>query len=275
MRPASVSLAVVIPAYNEAARLGRSLTTVLEFLNQCGPSEVIVVDDGSNDGTADVAERSLRIAGQVAATVLRVERNRGKGYALRSGLLAAQAPLALFMDADLSTPLAEVPRIVNPILLDEADVVIGSRALDRSLTFIRQPWWRETGGRLFNLAIRAATGLRFWDTQCGFKAFRMDLVRPILHAATIDGFAFDVEWLYVAHRAGLRLQEIPVRWDHCDGSKVSLRRHSLQMLQEIQRIRRQARAGVYENAIARIRAAVGESSAAAGHRMDDRGAAIA
>lgn len=248
------SLSVVIPAYNEAARLSHSLELVLSFLNHYTSSELIVVDDGSTDETARVADRILRASSHVPARIIRYDQNRGKGHALKTGLLATRAPIALFTDADLSTPITEVPRIADPVLLGHADVAFGSRALDRSLTFVRQPWLRETGGRVFNLMTRAATGLPFWDTQCGFKAFRMDVLRPILRAATIDRFGFDVEWLYIAHRAGLRLQEIPVRWDHCDGSKVSMRRDGIRMFQEIRVIRRQADAGVYETAIAEIKA---------------------
>jgi glycosyltransferase involved in cell wall biosynthesis len=190
----------------------------------------------------------------VTARVIQYDDNRGKGYALKTGLLASRAPVALFSDADLSTPITELPRLVDPILRGEIDIAFGSRALDRSLTHIRQPWTRETGGRVFNLLTRAATGLPFWDTQCGFKAFRMDVFRPILRSAAIDRFAFDVEWLYVAHRAGLRLREVPVRWDHQEGSKVSMRRDSLRMIHEVHQIRRRAEAGAYDAAIDEIRA---------------------
>jgi dolichyl-phosphate beta-glucosyltransferase len=248
------SVSIVIPAYNEAMRLANSLCVIIRYLHHYRDSELIVVDDGSSDGTADVARRIMRSSGRVATRVLRYDRNRGKGYALKTGLLAAEAPVALFSDADLSAPITELPRLVEPIARGEIDIAFGSRALDRSLTHIRQPWLRETGGRVFNLLTRAATGLPFWDTQCGFKAFRMDVFRPILRTATIDRFAFDVEWLYVAHRAGLRLREVPVRWDHQEGSKVSMRRDSLRMIHEVHQIRRRADAGAYDAAIDEIRA---------------------
>jgi hypothetical protein len=189
--------------------------------------------------------------------------------------MATRAPIALFTDADLSTPISEVPRLTDPIMRGQYDIAFGSRALDRSLTHVRQPWLRETGGRVFNLLTRTATGLPFWDTQCGFKAFRMDVFRPILQAATIDRFAFDVEWLYVAHRAGLRLQEVPVRWDHREGSKVSMQRDSLRMIQEVRLIRHRAEAGVYDAAVAEIRAATRRSEQAWELQVLDARTAIA
>jgi glycosyltransferase involved in cell wall biosynthesis len=250
----SYSLSIVIPAYNEAARLGETLRTVFEYLNQRIPdSEVIVVDDGSSDGTADVAERSFSEAGSVAARAIRSETNRGKGWVVREGLLAAHAPIALFSDADLSTPITETPKLVEPIESGYFDLTFGSRALDRSLIGVHQPWRREQGGRVFNLIVRLATGLPFWDTQCGFKAFRMNVCRPIIEAATIDRFGFDVELIYLAYLAELSLREIPVRWDHNEGSKVEVMRDSWRMFNEVRLIRARARQGFYDEAIAAAR----------------------
>lgn len=247
-------LSLIIPAYNEAARLGASLGTVFAYLNRERPdSEVIIVDDGSRDDTAGIAEQYAKEAGQVQASVLRVNPNRGKGHAVRVGLLAARAPVALFSDADFSTPITELPKLIAPLENGECDVAFGSRALDRSLIGTHQPWRREQGGKVFNLIVRLATGLPYWDTQCGFKAFRLDVCRPLIAAATIDRFGFDVEYLYVMRRAGLRLSEIPVRWNHCDGSTVSVGRDSLRMLDEIRLIRRQARQRGYDDAIAATR----------------------
>ncbi|PYL35921.1 MAG: glycosyl transferase, partial [Verrucomicrobia bacterium] len=166
--------------------------------------------------------------------------NRGKGAAVRAGLLAARKPIGLFFDADLSTPLGETPKLIEPIANGEIDIALGSRALDRGLIGIHQPWRREQAGRAFNLLVRTATGLPFWDTQCGFKAFRLDVCRPILEAARLDGFAFDVELLYLAQHAGLRTREIPVRWNHAEGSKVSFFRDSLRMLREVIALRARA-----------------------------------
>jgi glycosyltransferase involved in cell wall biosynthesis len=246
----SASLSVVIPAYNEAVRLGKSLTAVVNYLRQSAPdAEVIVVDDGSTDHTAVLAREVLNGAGSLRTSVISYKSNLGKGRAVRLGLLAARGEVALFSDADLSTPITEAPKLVDPIVSGQFDVTFGSRALDRELIGVHQPWRREQGGRVFNLAVRLATGLPFWDTQCGFKAFRMSVCRPLVEAATVDRFGFDVELLYLAYRAGLRLKEVAVRWDHNEGSKISLMSDSFRMLSEVGLIRQQARRGVYDNAI--------------------------
>lgn len=243
-------LSIVVPAYNEGARLGKSLVAVIEYLAGYAPgSELIVVDDGSADNTATAARDALADTKTLRTSVISYQTNLGKGRAVRLGLLASRCEIALFMDADLSTPITETPKLVDAILNDECDVAFGSRALDRNLIGVHQPWRREQGGRVFNLAVRLATGLPFWDTQCGFKAFRMSSCRPLIAGATIDRFGFDVELLYVAYRAGLKLKEIPVRWNHVEGSKVNVLSDSFKMLGEVQRIRQQARQGVYDRAI--------------------------
>jgi dolichyl-phosphate beta-glucosyltransferase len=246
----SATLSIVIPAYNESVRLGNTLNTVVRYLaeNWAG-SELIVVDDGSSDNTAELSRRTLENSGQVRTSVISYKSNLGKGRAVRLGLLAARGDVTLFSDADLSTPITETPKLVEPILRNECDVTFGSRALDRSLIGVHQPWRREQGGRIFNLVVRLATGLPFWDTQCGFKAFNMSVCRPLVEAATVDRFGFDVELLYLAYRAGLRLREIPVRWDHNEGSKITLLSDSFKMVSEVGLIRQQARRGVYDNAI--------------------------
>src|SRR4026207_1266706 len=224
---------VVIPCFNEAARIGETLRLTLDFLATSAPeSELIVVNDGSMDATGAIARERLKDAG-IETRLLENFPNRGKGAAVRSGLLAARKPIGLFFDADLSTPLEETPKLIEPIAKGEVDIAFGSRALDRSLIGVHQPWRREQGGRVFNLLVRSATGLPFWDTQCGFKAFRLEACRSILEEAQIEGFAFDVELLYRAHRAGLQIREVPVRWNHATGSKVSFFRDSLRMLREV------------------------------------------
>ena len=229
LRPFSV----VIPCFNEAARIGQTIHATLEYLNSASPeSELIVVNDGSTDETSTIARNALAPA-KIEARLLENFPNRGKGAAVGRGLLAAQRPIGLFFDADLSTPLSEIPKVIEPIANGDVDLAFGSRALDRSLIGQHQPWRREQAGRVFNLLVRIATGLPFWDTQCGFKAFRLDVCRPILEAARIEGFAFDVELLYLADRAGLRLREIPVRWNHAEGSKVQFIHDSLRMLREV------------------------------------------
>jgi len=229
---------VVIPCFNEAARIGETLRLTLDYLAVNAPeSELIVVNDGSTDPTAAIARERLKDAG-IETRLLENFPNRGKGAAVRSGLLAARKPIGLFFDADLSTPLEEMPAVIEPIANGDVDIAFGSRALDRRLIGQHQPWRREQAGRIFNLLVRLITGLPFWDTQCGFKAFRMDSCRPILKAARIDGFAFDVELLFLARRAGLQIREIPVRWNHSAGSKVRLFQDSLRMLGEIVTLRR-------------------------------------
>jgi len=224
---------VVIPCFNEEGRVRETLRVTIEYLAANAPeSELIVVNDGSTDATATIARKILSET-TIATRLLENFPNRGKGAAVRTGLLAAREPIGLFSDADLSTPIEETPKLIEPIANFEVDIAFGSRALDRSLIGIHQPWRREQAGRIFNLLVRVATGLPFWDTQCGFKAFRLSVCRPILESALINGFAFDVELLYLAHRAGLRIREIPVRWNHAEGSKVSFFRDSLRMLREV------------------------------------------
>src|SRR5437667_7134944 len=224
---------VVIPCFNEAARIGGTLRSTLDYLTANAPtSELIVVNDGSTDATAAVAREKLNGA-TIQTRLIENFPNRGKGAAVRSGLLAAREPIGLFSDADLSTPLTETPKLIEPIANGEVDIAFGSRALDRSLIGVHQPWRREQAGRVFNLLVRLATGLPFWDTQCGFKAFRLEACRPILEAARVEGLAFDVELLHLAHRGGLRMREVPVRWNHAEGSKVSFFRDSLRMLREV------------------------------------------
>ena len=225
---------IVIPAYNEAGRIGGSLRVTIEYLGRVSPeSELIVVNDGSTDATAGIVREAFSAAGPIKTRLIEHYPNRGKGAAVRAGLLAATRPIGLFSDADLSTPIDDAPKLIEPIRAGEVDIALGSRALDRRLIGQHQPWRREQGGRVFNLVVRVATGLPFWDTQCGFKAFRLDACRPILEKAQTQGFGFDVELLYLAWRAKLRMREIPVRWNHYEGSKVDFLHDSLRMLGEV------------------------------------------
>jgi glycosyltransferase involved in cell wall biosynthesis len=243
-------LSIIIPAFNEQKRLGDSIRNILSFIEKENlDAELIVVDDGSSDKTAEVGREAGREFPGITTKVIRYEENRGKGFAVRTGLLAASGAIALFSDADLSTPIDELPKLVEPIERDEFDVTFGSRALDRSLIGIHQPWRREQSGKVFNLLVRLQTGLPFWDTQCGFKAFRMQKFRPLLEVMKIDRFGFDVEFLFVADYHKLRLKEIPVRWNHCEGTTISVFRDSRRMFNEVLQIRRNARQGKYKSAL--------------------------
>lgn len=240
-------ISIVVPAFDEQARLGPSLEKILQFAGDSAePFEVIVVDDGSSDRTADVARKAAAKFPQVMSKVIRYEQNRGKGFAVKTGLLAAEGDFAVFSDADLSTPIEELEKLVAPIEAGDFDLTFGSRAIDRSLIGTHQPWRREQGGRVVNLIIKKMSGLAFWDTQCGFKAFNMAKFRPLLDVMTIDRFGFDVEFLFVAKYHGLRLEEIPVRWNDVAGSKVSAFRDTRRMISELNQIRKNAKSGVYD-----------------------------
>ncbi len=225
-------LSVVIPAYNEFRRLGPTLDRVIEFLGARGePDEIIVVDDGSRDGTADFARGR---GGPVR--VIALERNSGKGAAVRTGVRASRGRRVLFSDADLSTPIEEWDRFAAK--LDEGhDIVIGSRSLKQSNVVVRQPWYREKMGRTFNWILRRILPLRFIDTQCGFKAFDGAVARELFRVARVDGFAFDAEVVFLAVRGGYDVVDLPVTWRNDADSRVSPLRHSLQMLRDLVRIR--------------------------------------
>ena len=245
--PMIPAISIIVPAYEEQARLGDSIKQILAYIKrEKSPAELIVVDDGSRDDTAEIAEDAAAGFPDLPTKVIRYETNRGKGHAVKTGLLAAQADIAVFSDADLSTPIEELPKLVKPIEDGAYDVTFGSRALDRSLIGTHQPWRREQGGKVMNLIIRTMSGLPFADTQCGFKAFNMKKFRPLLDKMTIDRFGFDVEFLYVAAYHNLRLKEIPVRWNNVEGSKVSVVRDTRRMFTELNQIRRNAKRGVYK-----------------------------
>lgn len=239
-------ISIVIPAFEEEERLGSTLEKIVNYARVNAPSaEMIVVDDGSKDSTARVAEDYFATVPDIPSKVIRYEENRGKGFAVKTGLQAAAAEIALFSDADLSTPIEEMPKLIDPIRAGDFDVTFGSRALDRSLIGTHQPWRREQGGKVMNLIIRTMSGLPFSDTQCGFKAFNMLKFRPLLDVVTVDRFGFDVEFLFVANYHGLKLTEIPVQWNNVEGSKVSVFRDTRRMFVELTQIRRNARNGKY------------------------------
>ena len=241
------SISIVIPAFDEQDRLGDSVKRILDFIEaEKLSAELIVVDDGSSDKTAAVAEEVCAQFPEIHTKVIRYEQNRGKGYAVKIGLQATQADLAVFSDADLSTPIEEIYKLIKPIQNGDYDVTFGSRALDRSLIGTHQPWRREQGGRVINRIIKLMSGLKFADTQCGFKAFNMQKFRPLLDVMQIDRFGFDVEFLFVADHNRLRLKEIPVKWNDMAGSKVNVLRDTRRMFTELNTIRKNAKQGIYK-----------------------------
>lgn len=241
-----IHLSIIIPAYNEEARIGRTLEETFRYLDlQSYQSEVLVVDDGSIDRTREVVATYQQRFGS-RLRLLDNPGNRGKGYSVRSGMLEGSGELLLFYDADLATPLSEVVRVLTPIEADHADIVFGSRALDRSLIGTRQSIVRELIGRVGNLVQFIFTGLRFKDTQCGFKAFRRAAAREVFPRQRIDGFGFDPEVLFIASRQGWRLLEVPVRWNHVEGSKVHVIGTPLKALLEVMTIRWNQLKGRYD-----------------------------
>lgn len=237
-------LTIVIPAYNEQLRLPATLDIIARYAAASGRcAEILVVDDGSTDGTAGVVERS-----EGAIPGLRLIRNpgnRGKGYAVRHGMLAAQGEWILFTDADLSTPIEELEKLFDAARAENAAVVIGSRALRRELIEIRQPLGRELSGRMFNLLMRGLTGLNIHDTQCGFKLYRRDAAEAIFRRQILDGFSFDVEDLVIANRHGFKVAEVPVRWRNAEGTRVRLV-NGLQAFGDLWTIRKHLWAGRYD-----------------------------
>ncbi len=234
-----MKVSVVIPCYNEKATIEQIVAAVRAAPVEA--IELIVVDDGSSDATADVVREVFARVEGAEKRLMQQPVNRGKGSAVRDGLIAATRPIALFSDADLSTPVSEADKLIAPIAAGELDLAFGSRALNRDLIGEHQAWYREQGGRVFNLLVRLATGLPYWDTQCGFKAFRMSAFRPVLEQCRSEGFGFDVEFLYLAHKAGLRLREIPVRWNHNEGSKLHYVHDSARMFREVIELRARRR----------------------------------
>jgi dolichyl-phosphate beta-glucosyltransferase len=233
------ALSVVIPAYNEAARLPPSAEKILEYLRGTGRSyELIVVDDGSKDSTVETVE-AMNKAG-AGVRLVRHPVNLGKGAAVRSGVLASTGELVLFTDADLSTPIEDAELLIAA-LRDGADVAFGSRAINRGLIEVHQPLYRESMGRVFNLFVQALLLPGLHDTQCGFKAFRGAVGRSLFEATESTGFDFDPEVLYRARRRGLVIREIAVHWRNSPDTRVSAVSDSARMFGALFRIRRRVK----------------------------------
>lgn len=238
------SISIIIPAWNERTRLPETLRRIEEYLhaNPWDFHEIIAVDDGSTDGTAEVVEA---IAAQNPhIRLLRNPGNRGKGYSVRHGMLQAKGEWRLFTDADLSAPIEELEKLWAAIEKGKDCIAIGSRALDRSLIGVHQPGMRESFGRMFNGVMRAAVGLPIADTQCGFKLFRGDVAHEVFSRQKLERFGFDVEVLYIAFKRGYSIAEIPVRWNHMEGSKVNMI-NGLHAFTELAQVRMNSMMGKY------------------------------
>ena len=210
----------MIPAYNEEKRLPPTLAAVLRYIEASpfSDAEIVVVDDGSRDQTAEVVEALGRQTSRLR--LLRNPGNRGKGYSVRNGMLEAHGEWILFSDADLSAPIEELAKLIDAAKAKNARIAIGSRALDRSLIGVHQSRWREVSGIVFNVVMRALTGLPFADTQCGFKLYHREAARIVFSRQRLEGFGFDVEDLYIARVKGVPTAEVPVRWNNVEGTKV-------------------------------------------------------
>jgi dolichyl-phosphate beta-glucosyltransferase len=229
------NLSIVIPAYNEALRIGRTLDMIGDYLKGCGySSEIIVVDDGSHDDTEKVVRKMAEK--HTAIVLLQNGMNKGKGYSVKRGVLFSRGRFVLMSDADLSTPIEEIGKLFKE-LEEGYDIAIGSRSVSGSQILKRQAWYRQLMGKIFNKFVQlvAVSGIR--DTQCGFKLFKGDAARSVFARQRIEGFAFDVEALYLAKKMGIRIREVPVVWVNSRDSKVSIFRDSLQMLWDILKIR--------------------------------------
>ncbi len=234
---------IVIPAFNESARIPATLHAVADCVRKRGwAAEIIVVDDGSSDRTAD-AVRAFA-AGAPEVRLIQNGSNRGKGYSVRSGILQALGEVVMFTDADLSAPIEEAEGLFAAIR-QGADIAIGSRWLERTRQTIRQPLYRQFFGRCFNAVTRAVMGLPFADTQCGFKAFTRAAAQTIFHLQTIERWGFDPEILFIARKRGYRIAEVPVSWAHDERSRISYLRDGVRMLEDIAIVRWNALAGRY------------------------------
>ena len=239
---------IIIPAYNEVARLGATLDRVLNYIAaQHWDAEVIVVNDGSRDQTPDL----VRSYAQTHPTLRLLENpgNRGKGYSVRNGMLNATGEILLFTDADLSAPIEEAPNLFAAIH-SGADIAIGSRWLRPELQSRRQSLLRQFYGRIFNLSLRLVLGLNFKDTQCGFKAFTRQAAQEIFPRQRIERWGFDPELLYLARKLGFEVKEVPVAWSNSEGTRISPLRDGIRMFAEVLKIRWDALTGKYSRAIA-------------------------
>ncbi len=244
-------LSIVIPAYNESARIEAALERVLSCVRERQwDAEVLVVDDGSKDDTAAIVSRWAERHGNLH--LIQNSGNRGKGYSVRNGLLQASGQVVMFTDADLSSPMEEAELLLAAIA-DGADVAIGSRWLDKTRQTIHQPLYRQFFGRCFNWITRTVMGLPFKDTQCGFKAFRRPVAQVVFRLQRIERWGFDPEILFIARKLKYVVREVPVSWGHDERSRLSYLRDGLKMLEDMVVIRLNSLAGRYGEAIAAMK----------------------
>ncbi|HEY0566362.1 MAG TPA: dolichyl-phosphate beta-glucosyltransferase [Terriglobales bacterium] len=236
----------VIPAYNESQRLAPTLDKVLAHVAERGwNAEILVVNDGSKDNTADIIRDYA--ARYPIVRLIENPGNRGKGYAVRNGMLHASGDILLMTDADLSSPITEASKLFAAIE-NGADIAIGSRWINPSLQTVRQPWYRQLGGRVFNLVIRIILGLRQKDTQCGFKAFTRAAAQTLFPLQQIDRWGFDPELLFIAKKFQMKIAEIGVEWAHDDRSKINPLRDGFRIVNDAIQVRKNAWAGKYGTA---------------------------
>lgn len=242
----ALTYSIVLPAYNESERIASTLEKILAHAaQQRWNVEVIVVNDGSSDTTADIVRAYSAKNPQLR--LLENPGNRGKGYSVRNGMLHARGEVLLFSDADLSSPIAEAGKLFEAIR-EGTDVAIGSRWLKAELQIHRQPLHRQLFGRIFNLALRVVLGLKFKDTQCGFKAFTRTAAQTIFSRQQIERWGFDPELLYLARKFGFVVREVPVAWSHREGTRINPVRDGVRMLGEMLEIRWNEARGKYAGA---------------------------
>ena len=244
------SYSIVIPAYNEAARISNALESVVACVRERRwNAEVVVVDDGSRDQTAEIVRAFAQSHPEVR--LLQNPGNHGKGYSVRNGILHSFGEIVMFTDADLSAPIEEAEGLFAALAAG-ADIAIGSRWLERTRQTIRQPLYRQFFGRCFNAVTRGVMGLRFADTQCGFKAFTRSAAQTVFQLQTIERWGFDPEILFIALKRGYRIQEVPVSWAHDERSRISYLKDGMRMLQDIAIVRWNALLGRYSKEVERI-----------------------
>jgi dolichyl-phosphate beta-glucosyltransferase len=237
-----MSVSIIIPAYNEEVRLPMTLGATADYFAKLGDEfEILVVNDGSRDGTERVVTEYAAAHPQFSIQCLSYGGNHGKGYAVRYGMLRGKGSLRLFCDADLATPAEEYEVLLKGMRDSGADIAIGSRPLRESNLLVHQPWYRELGGRCFNKIVQRMAIPGIDDTQCGFKLFTAAATEDVFSLCKLDRFAFDIEALYIANKLGYKITEIPIRWAHKDGSKVNMLRDGLKTIKDVAMIRRMHR----------------------------------